>query len=137
LAWRKMCAEKPSFDVARLFARGNPQLSNEECAAYNAPFPNQGHRAALRAFAPMVPEQPQDDGAAVSQLARAFWQHRWQGQSLMVIGQQDPVLGESVMRGLHRIIRHAPEPVVLPQAGHFVQEHGEAFARRACAHFTR
>jgi tRNA(adenine34) deaminase len=85
----------------------------------------------------MVPEQPQDDGAAVSQLARAFWQHRWQGQSLMVIGQQDPVLGESVMHGLHRIIRHAPEPVVLPQAGHFVPEHGEAFARRACAHFTR
>ncbi|MDP3375357.1 MAG: tRNA adenosine(34) deaminase TadA [Hydrogenophaga sp.] len=135
LAWRKMCAEKPAFDIARLFARSNPRLSDGECAAYNAPFPDQGHRAALRAFAALVPEHAQDDGAAVSQLARAFWQDSWRGQSLMVIGQKDPVLGESVMRSLHRLIRNAPEPVLLPQAGHFVPEHSEAFAQMACAHF--
>lgn len=137
LAWRKMCAEKSSFDVARLFARGNPQLSNEECAAYNAPFPNQGHRAALRAFPNLVPEQSQDDGADVSRLARAFWEKRWQGQSLMLVGQQDPVLGEPVMRDLQSLIRNCPEPVMLPQAGHFVPEYSETFARLVCAHYTR
>ncbi len=26
LAWREMCAKNPQFDIARLFARGNPQM---------------------------------------------------------------------------------------------------------------
>ena len=38
------------FDLARLFARGNPHMSAAECAAYMAPFPDAGHRAATRAF---------------------------------------------------------------------------------------
>jgi len=137
LAWRKMCSEKPAFDVARLFARGNPQLSAAECDAYTAPFPDQGHRAALRAFPKLVPEHPQDDGADVARRARAFWQGDWQGRSLMVIGQQDPVLGEQAMRALHRLIRQCPEPVLMPEAGHFVPEHGKAVAQLALAHFTR
>jgi tRNA(adenine34) deaminase len=137
LAWREMCRKQPEFDVARLFARGNPQMGAVECAAYNAPFPDRGHRAALRAFPAMVPEQPDDEGAAVSREARRFWRDRWQGQTLMAIGQQDPVLGESVMRALQRDIRGCGEPVLLPEAGHFVQEHGERIAEEACAFFAR
>jgi tRNA(adenine34) deaminase len=135
LAWRTMCAQNPEFDVARLFARGNPQMSADECTAYNAPFPDRGHRAALRAFPPMVPEHADDDGAAVSRQARDFWANQWQGQSLMAIGQQDPVLGEPVMNTLRTSIRNCPEPLLLPQAGHFVQEHGEAIAQAAVRHF--
>ena len=30
VAWREMCAKNPEFDVARLFARGNPQMSPTE-----------------------------------------------------------------------------------------------------------
>jgi tRNA(adenine34) deaminase len=137
LAWRNMCAQNPEFDVARLFARGNPHMSAEECAAYNAPFPDRGHRAALRAFPPLVPEHLQDDGAAISRQARDFWSTRWEGQSLMAIGQQDPVLGEPVMRKLHRHIRGCPPPLLLPQAGHFVQEHGQSVAEAAVRHFAR
>jgi tRNA(adenine34) deaminase len=55
----------------------------------------------------------------------------------MAIGQQDPVLGEPVMRALRDQIRGCPEPLLLPQAGHFVQEHGEAIARAAVARFSR
>lgn len=137
LAWREMCAKQPEFDVARLFARGNVQMSSAECAAYSAPFPDRGHRAALRAFPAMVPEQPDEEGAAVSRRARHFWRDQWQGQTLMAIGQQDPVLGEPVMRALQRDIRGCGEPMLLPQAGHFVQEHGERIAREACAFFAR
>jgi len=137
LAWREMCAKNPDFDVARLFARGNPQMSAEECAAYNAPFPDRGHRAALRAFPAMVPEELDDDGASISRQAREFWRHDWQGTAFMAIGQQDPVLGEPVMRALQRDIRHCAEPLLLPEAGHFVQEHGERMAREACAFFAR
>lgn len=135
LAWREMCAKKPDFDVARLFARGNPQMSEPECAAYNAPFPDSGHRAALRAFPAMVPEQADDGGGAISREARAFWQTRWTGQTLMAIGQQDPVLGEPVMRQLAALIHGCPEPLLLPEAGHFVPEHGAGLAREACARF--
>jgi tRNA(adenine34) deaminase len=136
VAWREMCAKKPDFDVARLFARGNPQMSEAECAAYSAPFPDAGHRAATRAFPALVPEHLDDDGAAVSREARAFWQHHWQGQSLMAVGQQDPVLGEPVMRALAAQIRGCPEPLLLADAGHFVQEHGALIARAALARFS-
>ena len=136
LAWREMCAKNPEFDVARLFARGNPHLSQWECAAYNAPFPDRGHRAALRAFPAMVPEFENSEGAALSREARDFWQQRWSGQTLMAIGTQDPVLGLPVMQQLQSWIRGCPPPILLPQAGHFVQEHGESVAEAAVLYFT-
>ena len=135
LAWREMCAKNPEFDVARLLARGNPQMSADECAAYRAPFPDKGHRAALRAFPAMVPELEEQDGAAISRAARDFWRERWAGQTLMVVGAQDPVLGAPVMRELQAVIRGCGEPVVLEQAGHFVQEHGELVAQHALRFF--
>ena len=135
VAWREMCAKNPEFDVARLFARSNPQMNAQECAAYNAPFPDKGHRAALRAFPPMVPEFEDSPGADVSRQARAFWRERWQGQTLMAVGAQDPVLGLAVMRSLQRWIKGCPEPMVLQQAGHFVQEHGEVIAQNAVNFF--
>jgi tRNA(adenine34) deaminase len=135
VAWRDMCAKNPDFDVARLFARGNPHMSTQECAAYNAPFPDRGHRAALRAFPPMVPDGSDADGAAVSRQARDFWANEWTGQSMMAIGLQDPVLGVPVMQALRQQIRGCPEPMVLEQAGHFVQEHGEPIARAAVGYF--
>jgi tRNA(adenine34) deaminase len=135
LAWREMCARNPDFDVARLMARGNPHMSPQECAAYNAPFPDRGHRAALRAFPAMVPDRPDADGAAVSREARDFWSTRWSGKSLMAIGAQDPVLGVPVMQTLRQSIRGCPEPMVIEAAGHFVQEHGEVIARAAVGYF--
>ena len=136
LAWREMCARNPEFDVARLFARGNPQMSPQECQAYNAPFPDRGHRAALRAFPPLVPEHPDDEGAQISREAAVFWRERWQGRSLMAVGVQDPVLGLPVMQRLQSGIRGCPPPWPIEGAGHFVQEHGQAIAERAVAHFT-
>lgn len=135
LAWREMCARNPEFDVARLFARGNPQMSPQECAAYSAPFPDRGHRAALRAFPPMVPDRPDADGAAVSREARDFWSNQWSGRTMMAVGAQDPVLGVPVMQALRQSIRGCPEPMVIENAGHFVQEHGEAIARAAVGYF--
>ena len=135
LAWREMCAKNPEFDVARLFARGNPQMSAEECAAYAAPFPDKGHRAALRAFPALVPQFEDSEGAAISRQAREFWRERWAGQTLMAVGAKDPVLGPPVMRALQTVIRGCSEPLVLAQAGHFVQEHGEEIAQQAVRFF--
>jgi tRNA(adenine34) deaminase len=131
VAWREMCAKNPDFSVSRLFARGNPHMTADECAAYDAPFPDAGHRAALRAFPPMVPEHPDSPGAERSRQARVFWREHWQGRTFMAVGALDPVLGVPVMTALARDIAGCPEPMVLPQAGHFVQEHGQAIAERA------
>jgi len=136
VAWREMCANKPDFEVGRLLARGNPQMSPEECAAYDAPFADRGHRAALRAFPPMVPDSEDADGAAISRQAREFWRHQWQGLSMMAIGMQDPVLGPAVMNRLRDIIRACPEPMQIEQGGHFVQEHGEPIAQAALRRFS-
>jgi tRNA(adenine34) deaminase len=135
MAWREWCAKNPEFDVGRLFARGNPQMAPAEWQAYNAPFPDRGHRAALRAFPPLVPEFADSPGAALSRRAQAFWQHDWTGRTLMAIGQQDPVLGEPVMRALQNQITGCSEVMLLPHAGHFVQEHGELIAQRALEFF--
>ncbi len=136
LAWRDMCARNPDFDVGRLFGRGNPHMSPEECAAYNAPFPDRGHRAALRAFAPMVPEFADSDGAALSRQARDFLRTQWAGRSFMAVGVLDPVLGPAVMERLRGWIKGCPEPMLVAQAGHFTQEHGESIAREAVKRFT-
>ena len=78
----------------------------------------------------------QDEGAAISLQAADFWRHQWQGRSLMAIGLQDPVLGEAVMQTLQAVIAGCPPPMRLPQAGHFVQEHGQAIAEAAVRHFA-
>ena len=135
LAWRDWCKSQPQFDVGKLLLRGNPDLSALEAAAYNAPFPDKGYRAALRAFPPMVPEFLESDGAALSRQAQSFWRQDWQGKTFMAVGQQDPVLGEAVMRSLQSQIRGCPEPMLLPNAGHFVQEQGWAIAQAAVRHF--
>lgn len=131
LAWREMCAKQPEFDIARLFARGNPHMSATECAAYAAPFPDAGHRAATRAFPAMVPDGLGSDGAAVSRAARDFWQTQWQGQTMMAIGLHDPVLGAPVMEQLRQSIRGCPEPLYIGEGGHFLQEVGEPIAQAA------
>jgi tRNA(adenine34) deaminase len=131
ISWRAWCKDNPDFDVGKLFARGNKHMSPEETHAYNRPFTDKGHRSALHAFPPMVPEHLNSPGADISRQAAAFWRNDWQGQSMMAIGLQDPVLGEPIMRNLQRNIRNCPEPMLLPQAGHFVQEHGQSIAEAA------
>ena len=84
-----------------------PSPTPQEALAYNAPFPDKGFRAALRAFAAMgpAPGAPPDSpnslnspGSALSLQAQAqqFWQRDWQGQSPMRIDQPNQVLGEAM-----------------------------------------
>ena len=135
LSWREWCQANPDFDVAKLFARGNKHMSDAETQAYNSPFKDRGHRAALHAFPPMVPEFENSPGAEISRQALLFWRDQWQGQTMMAIGLQDPVLGEPVMRELQQNIKGCPDPILLPQAGHFVQEHGQFIAESAVQYF--
>ena len=133
--WRSYANSQPDLAVGRLLRRGRPELSEAEAAAYDSPFPDARYKAALRAFPNLVPDGPQAPGAALAREARRFWRERWQGQSFMAVGARDPVLGPDVMAALRADIRGCPPPLVLPEAGHFVQEWGAPVARAALAHF--
>lgn len=133
--WRAYSNSQPDLAVGRLLRRGKPDMSVAEAAAYDAPFPDAHHKAALRAFPNLVPDGVDAPGAALGREAQAFWQSRWQGQSFMAIGMQDPVLGEPAMMALHAQIRGCPEPMRVAEGGHFLQEWGEPIARAALAQF--
>ena len=135
LQWRDHVNRTPDLAVGRLIARGRPSLSVQEQAGYDAPFPDARHKAALAAFANMVPDSPQAEGAQTGRQAAQYFQQDWSGPSLLAIGQRDPVLGEPVMRRLQTMIRGCPEPLLVPEAGHFVQEWGAPIAAAALSRF--
>jgi pimeloyl-ACP methyl ester carboxylesterase len=134
-AWKAFVAANPDFDIAGLMKRSDPGLSEAEAAAYAAPFPDRRYRAGVRRFPALVPVESGMEGVAESKRAAQFFREQWAGQSYMAIGMQDPVLGAPVMRALAQTIRGCPPPLELPQAGHFVQEHGEVVARSALSAF--
>ncbi len=130
-AWKAFVAANPDFDIAKLMKRSVQGLSDAEAAAYDAPFPDERYRAGVRRFPALVPVEPGMEGVDVSLRAKEFFQTQWSGQSFMAVGMQDPVLGPPVMQVLAKIIRGCPAPLELPEAGHFVQEHGAIVAERA------
>ena len=133
--WRAYSNAQTDLPVGKLIARGKPDITAAEIAAYNAPFPDPSYKAALRAFPNLVPDGDDAPGAALSREAASFWRERWQGESFMAIGMQDPVLGPPVMQALAGTIRNCPPPMEIAEAGHFVQEWGAPIARAALRHF--
>jgi pimeloyl-ACP methyl ester carboxylesterase len=134
-AWKAFVAANPDFDIPKLMKRSVQGLTDAEAAAYDAPFPDRRYRAGVRRFPALVPVEPGMEGVDVSLRAKEFFQSQWRGQSFMAVGMQDPVLGPAVMQVLAKIIRGCPAPLELPEAGHFVQEHGAIVAERAMQAF--
>jgi pimeloyl-ACP methyl ester carboxylesterase len=133
--WRAYSNSQGDLPVGKLFARGKADMTQAEAAAYDAPFPDAQHKAALKAFPNLVPDGDDAPGAAISRRAREFWRNEWTGDSFMAIGMKDPVLGEAPMRALQRDIRNCPSPLEVSEGGHFVQEWGAPIARAALQRF--
>ncbi len=136
IEWRDYVARTPDMAVDRLMKRSCPQLSDAEAAAYEAPFPGPEYKAGVRTFPALVPTTPEMDGVEVSRKAVKWWATQFEGRSFMAIGESDPVLA-SVMPAVHERIRGCPPPLVIPEAGHFVQEWGEQVARAALAAWAK
>jgi pimeloyl-ACP methyl ester carboxylesterase len=133
LAWRAWANANPDMAIGKLIRRGTPHLSDAEAAAYDAPFPSVHYKAGVQRFPNLVPDNPGAGGVALSRRAREWWANDWRGKSFMVIGGADPVFNEGAMRALHAHIKGCPPPLVLPDAGHFVQEWAERFMPAALA----
>jgi haloalkane dehalogenase len=135
-AWQAYNRSQPDLDVAALMQSASPILTPQEAAAYGAPFPDQRYKAGVRKFPDLVPAGPDANGAILSRQARDWWGSSWSGQSFMAVGCQDKVITPPMMAQLRTIIKGCPEPMLLPEAGHFVQEWGVEIAEQALAYFA-
>ncbi len=130
--WRDYVAGTPDLAVGRLMRRSCPILTDDEVAAYDAPFPGPEYKAGVRRFPAIVPTDPEMDGVAVSKQAVAWW-GEFEGPVFMAVGVQDPVLGPPVMAAMQRVIKGTPEPLMVEEGGHFLQEWGDQVADAALA----
>lgn len=137
LAWRAYAKANPDLAVGALIGRGTPHLTEAECAAYDAPFPDIRYKAGVRAFPERVMTDPGMEGIEESLAAQAFWSRDFKGKAFMAIGEADMVLGPPVMEDLRRFLPTCPEPLRIPEAGHFVQEWGGPVAEAALTSFAR
>ncbi|MEM1131910.1 MAG: haloalkane dehalogenase [Pseudomonadota bacterium] len=134
-AWKNYALSTPDLPIGPLIARGTPHLTPEEIAAYDAPFPDASYKAGAQVFPALVPVEADMEGVDVSKQAAAYWSETFDGPSFMAIGAADPVLGTEAMTGLRKYIKGCPEPMIIEDGGHFVQEWGEPIARAALKHF--
>lgn len=135
IKWRDYVANTPDLDIGKLMKRSVAGITEAERAAYDAPFEGARFKAGVRRFPALVPIEPDMEGAETSRRAVGWWKNEFRGASFMAVGEQDPVLGVPVMQALRNVIHGCPPPMLIPEAGHFVQEHGESIARAALTHF--
>jgi haloalkane dehalogenase len=135
-AWQAYNRSQPDLDVAALMQSASPILTPQEAAAYGAPFPDLRYKAGVRKFPDLVPAGLDASGAILSRQARDWWGSSWAGKSFMAVGCQDKVITPAMMAQLRTIIKGCPEPMLLPEAGHFVQEWGVEIAEQALAYFA-
>jgi haloalkane dehalogenase len=134
-AWKMFNRSQPDMDVAMLFKRGTPVLSEQEAAAYGAPFPSVEYKAGVRSFPELVPTSTDSPGSEHGRAGRDWFRDHWAGESFMAIGAADPVITPTAMQELRADIRGCPEPMLIEEAGHFVQEWGEEVAKAALEAF--
>ncbi len=134
--WKTFASQFRDIPVAGLLAFTCPGvLDFMDLPAYAAPFPDERYQGGVRRFPQLVPVEPGMDGVPFCERARDYLSTKWAGESFMVTGLQDWVLGKPVMDELCGVIRGCPPPLELPDAGHFVQEWGEQVARAALQAF--
>ena len=131
-AWRDFHGEHPDYDMAELFKTYVPGMSDDVAEAYAAPFPDARYRAGTRRFPFLVMTKPDMEGVDVSRRAAAWWASDWQGDDFTAVGEMDELIPPSLMKRMHEILGLKRAPMMLPTAGHFVQEtHGAEVARAA------
>lgn len=122
LDWQKFATTSPHFDVATVIQRATTtHLSDEEMAAYNAPFPSEKYKAGARIFPALVPTNENDPQAENNKKA---WEvlTKWEKPFLTLFSDQDPITkgGDQVFQKLIPGCKGQSHQVV--KGGHFLQE---------------
>ncbi len=123
LAWQQYSQDVDDFPIGSILQRASVrELSAAEIAAYDAPFPDELHKAGARQFPLLVPTAPDDPAADANRRAWEFLR-TFDRPFLCAFSDQDPIT-----RGADRvIIEHVAgaagqRHVTLAGGGHFLQE---------------
>ena len=122
-AWREFVATTPDFDCGRIVQGATKRsLSDDEVAAYNAPFPDHSFRAGPRVLPSLVPTSPDDPSSEPNQAAWAVLS-AWQRPTLTLFSDSDPITagGERVFQSRLPGADGQPHRMI-EKAGHFHQE---------------
>ena len=130
LEWRKYSQEVPVFDVSLLIkAVVKCPFTEDEAAAYDAPFPDESYKECARIFPSLVPISPDDPE---SEANRRAWEvlTNFDKPFLTAFSDDDPITrgGDAVFQELVPGAKGQPH-TTLKGGGHFLQEDcGEEFA---------
>ncbi len=121
--WRAFARWSPWFPVGRIIQAGTVnELTKEEMAAYDAPFPSAKYKAGARAFPALVPTEPDN---IASEDNRRAWEmlSRFEKPFLTTFSNRDPIT-----RGGERPFQErvpgakTVDAVKIRNAGHYLQE---------------
>lgn len=128
--WRDFALTVPELPIGHIVNGGATRdLTPDEIAAYDAPFPDESYKSGARKFPALVPASPEDPAAPAN---RAAWEvlQRWEKPFVCAFGDRDPITA-GADRVLAQLVPGAAgrDHVTLEGAGHFSQE--DAGARLA------
>ena len=121
-SWKKFSQTVEHFNSGRIIVGGTiKELSDDEIAAYNAPFPDDSYLACARQFPTLVPMNPTDPG--VNENIEA-WEvlKKFEKPTLTLFGSEDKVFlgGEKIIQKLIPGANEMNHKMI--KAGHFSQE---------------
>ncbi len=123
MKWRKFSQDTPDFNAGQILQGATvSELTADEIAAYNAPYPDDSYKAGARAFPMLVPISADDPASAPNQAA---WKvlETFEKPFLTLFGDSDPVTrgGEQMLRARIPGCEGQPHRII-EKGGHFIQE---------------
>lgn len=130
LRWQQWCQRHPLHQASAVLAEGGSGLSDAERLAYQAPFPDRGHSAALQAYAGLLPTGTDSDSAADVQRGWALFQQHWRTRTVAFHSRPHPHWHANAAPWASGAVTHA-----LPDAPHVLPDNGPQWAEQALAFF--
>ncbi len=130
LDWQKFSQDVPLFPAGEIIrGAGVVAMSDEVCAAYDAPYPDESYKSGARQFPTLVPISA--DNPAVEK-NKAAWKNltQWEKPMLTAFSDGDPITagGDKVFQDLVPGTKGQMHTTIV-NAGHFLQEdQGEELA---------
>jgi haloalkane dehalogenase len=122
LDWRRFSQSQPYLEAGQLLGRlvTRRKLSQQESAAYDAPFPGPEYQAGALAFPTLVPIRA-DQLASYENRNAAARLSKLKIPTFMIWGEQDGVSAVWEPQ-LRKLLRPSEATIMIKDAGHFIQE---------------